>query len=141
MKETIEKSLSEADHRKLLTLARDMRKNAWAPYSNFKVGAAVLTAKNHLFFTGCNVENASYGLTMCAERVAIFKAISEGETNFLALAISVEIEKTSSDAERMPCGACRQVMSEFMKPNSIVLVDGVGSFLLQDLLPQAFRLK
>ena len=92
---------------KLLTAARAARENAHAPYSNFRVGAA-LRAKSGRVFTGCNVENSTYGLTICAERVAIFKAISEGERGFDALAVV-----TDTDQLTQPCGACRQIIWEF----------------------------
>ena len=93
----------------LIAAARAARENAYAPYSNFRVGAA-LRASSGRVFGGCNVENASYGLTVCAERVAIFKAVSEGEKHFSAIAIAAD-EKTFTS----PCGACRQV---------IVIVEG-----------------
>ena len=90
----------------LVALARDARQRAHAPYSNFHVGAALLAASGEIV-TGCNIENASYGLTLCAERVAVFKAISEGILRFEAIAVAVD-----SPRETAPCGACRQVMWE-----------------------------
>lgn len=113
--------------------------NAYAPYSNFKVGAAVL-AESGRIYSGCNVENASYGLSVCAERVAILKAVSEGEREIRAVAIS-----NSSGKPSPPCGACRQVMAEFApkdEPMMTYLVSdqGVETYTLDDLLPHAFRL-
>jgi cytidine deaminase len=96
-----------SDSNSLLAAARSARDNAHAPYSNFRVGAA-LRAKSGRVFTGCNVENATYGLTVCAERVAIFKAISEGERGFDAIAVV-----TDTDQLTPPCGACRQIIWEF----------------------------
>ncbi|MEG1479404.1 MAG: cytidine deaminase [Kiritimatiellia bacterium] len=104
----------------LLSLARDAAQKAYAPYSHLTVGAALLGA-NGTVYCGCNVENASYGLTNCAERTALFKAVSDGCTNFQALAIA---------APRLisPCGACRQVMSEFCAPElPVYLTDLEGT--------------
>jgi cytidine deaminase len=98
--------------------AREASRNAYAPYSNFYVGAAIVT-KDGTIHTGCNVENASYGLTVCAERAAIFKAVSEGETEFVALAVV-----TANGGA--PCGACRQVFFEFARPESRVIVADVN---------------
>ncbi|MEW6545525.1 MAG: cytidine deaminase [Bacillota bacterium] len=91
----------------LVELAKGARELAYAPYSGFAVGAALLTRSGDVF-TGCNVENASYGLTVCAERVAIFKAVSQGHREFVALAVVADTEGVC-----LPCGACRQVMREF----------------------------
>ena len=103
------------DHDKLLAAAKAARENAHAPYSNFRVGAA-LRAKSGQIYTGCNVENATYGLTVCAERVAIFKAISEGERGFDAIAVV-----TDTDQLTPPCGACRQIIWEFCGDVDIIL--------------------
>lgn len=124
------------DYKKLVSKAFDGRKNAYAPYSNFKVGAAVL-AENGKVYTGCNIENASYGATNCAERTAIFKAVSEGNRIIEAIAIvGVENDYT------YPCGVCRQVISEFAsKDTKIILGKGKGEYLvktLDELLPGAF---
>ena len=111
--------------------------SAYAPYSNFKVGAAVLGASGRTY-SGCNVENASYGLSVCAERVAIFKAISEGEKQIEAIAIA-----NSSGKPAFPCGACRQVMAEFAADDMEVYLvsdEGVERHTLAELLPHAFRL-
>ncbi|MEL9990711.1 MAG: cytidine deaminase [Thermoproteus sp.] len=121
----------------LIEKAREALKNAYAPYSKFRVGAAVLT-KSGKIYTGANVENASYGLTVCAERVAVFKAVSEGDRDIEAVAVVVESEEPVA-----PCGACRQVIAEF-NPNALVIMataDGrkVVTANLKDLLPMAFR--
>ena len=124
---------------KLILLAEKARENAYAPYSGFKVGAALLTEDGKIY-TGCNIENASYGLTLCAERNAIFKAISDGERNFTKIAIVGGKENTSCPA--YPCGACRQVMAEFCKEDLIILVkngDRVEEYLLKDILPFSFN--
>ena len=118
----------------LLNIAAQASQEAYAPYSKFHVGAALLT-ENGAVFTGCNVENASYGLTLCAERVAIFKAISAGVRSFQAIAISVP-------GGGSPCGACRQVMNEFNPHLPIILGDPTGKIMsettLDILLPAAF---
>jgi len=95
------------DDRKLLAMAEDIKKNSYSPYSKFRVGAAVL-AKSGKVFTGVNIENASFGATVCAERTAVFKAVSEGEREIAAVAIS-----SDSDEYTFPCGICRQVLREF----------------------------
>lgn len=126
----------------LLTAARDARANAHAPYSKFHVGAAVLL-DNGLSFTGANVENASYGLTCCAERVAIFAAKTQHpRARIIALAVSAGADdfKHETHHTRMPCGACRQVMMEFMTPDTPVCIDGVGDHALSELLPVPFKL-
>ena len=130
----------------LVQAAKEAQKNAYAPYSKFKVGAAVLTTKGKVF-TGCNIENASYGLTVCAERVAIFKAVSEGHRNFKAIAITAQ--QTGRPADRQteltyPCGACLQVMAEFAPGIAIILSNGRGktkTLKLKNLLPKQFKLK
>ena len=108
---------------------------AYAPYSNFRVGAALLTSDGKLY-CGCNIENASYGATMCAERTAIFKAVSEGATKIEKIAVVCE-----AGTPAYPCGMCLQVLSEWMDPKGTVLLtdcDEVLSFRLEDLLPHAF---
>ncbi|AZV56734.1 cytidine deaminase [Clostridium sp. AWRP] len=124
------------DYTNLVSKAFEGRKNAYAPYSNFKVGAAVL-AEDGKVYTGCNIENASYGATNCAERTAIFKAISEGNRAIKAIAIvGVENDYT------YPCGVCRQVIAEFAsKDTEIILGKGEGEYIvktLDELLPGAF---
>lgn len=119
----------------LIAAARQARENAHAPYSNFRVGAAVW-AKSGRIYTGCNVENASYGLTCCAERVAIFKAVSEGERGFDAVAVV-----TDADTLTPPCGACRQVIWELCGDVPVILADLAGNseqLSSGELLPRAF---
>jgi len=116
----------------LVAQAQAARQRAYAPYSNFGVGAALLTRDGRVF-TGCNVENASYGLTVCAERIAVFKAVSEGCHDFAAIAVV-------SDTGATPCGACRQVLVEFGVDQVIVAyADGRHTiFTLDELAPHAF---
>jgi cytidine deaminase len=119
----------------LIAAARQARENAHAPFSNFRVGAAV-RAKSGRIYGGCNVENASYGLGCCAERVAIFKALSEGERGFDAIAVV-----TDADTLTPPCGACRQVIWEICGDVPVILADLAGnSERLQsaELLPRPF---
>lgn len=118
----------------LIEIARQYRENAYTPYSHFKVGAAVLTASGKVY-GGCNIENSSYGLTNCAERTAIFKAVSEGEREFAALAVIAD-----TDGPCSPCGACRQVIADFRIPRIIManLKGDVKTMTLGDLLPFAF---
>ncbi|OGV64959.1 MAG: cytidine deaminase [Lentisphaerae bacterium RIFOXYA12_FULL_48_11] len=124
---------------KLLTDARTAANCAYAPYSKYRVGAALLTADDTIF-TGCNVENSSYGLTICAERVAIFSAISAGKRKFKALAIVSKGKKSPS-----PCGACRQVLAEFSRniPIYFASASALKKFRCipsADLLPESFKL-
>lgn len=107
--------VDQATIARLVEAARLARQSAYAPYSRFAVGAAVLTRSGKVV-TGCNIENASFGLTVCAERVAILKAVSEGETAFIALAVVTSIDGS-------PCGACRQVMAEFTLDMSVIIAD------------------
>ncbi len=121
----------------LLALADKAMENAYAPYSDFKVGAALLCSDGTVF-TGCNIENASYGATNCAERTAIFKAVSEGHREFDAIAIV-----SSGGGETYPCGICRQVMGEFAPNLRIVLRDNEGtvtSYNFADIMPKFFSL-
>ena len=126
----------------LCTLAIKSMKNAYSPYSGYKVGAALL-CDNGKTFTGCNVENSSYGATVCAERTAIFKAVSDGERDFSMLAVAGGKENELSD-KFLPCGICRQVMAEFCKPDFTILVvtdqSTYKEFTLSELLPNAFSL-
>ena len=120
----------------LVTAARQAREHAMAPYSHFKVGAALETADG-VIITGCNVENASYGLTVCAERVAMFKALSEGHRHFIRLAVVADTEAPTS-----PCGACRQVLWEFGPEIDVVLANlttVTGRYRLSELLPHPFN--
>ena len=123
----------------LIALAEKVRENAYAPYSGFKVGAALLTAENEVFL-GCNVENAAYGETVCAERTAIFKAVSEGKRCFSKIAI-VGGKDGELPQPAYPCGACRQVMSEFSGENFTIIIKDNGctkEYNLKDLLPFSF---
>jgi cytidine deaminase len=119
----------------LLRAALDARKNAFAPFSHFHVGAAVEDDTGRIH-TGCNVENATYGLTVCAERVAIFKAISEGARKFRRVAVAADTDRLTP-----PCGACRQILWEFCGDVEVVLVNPRGqteSFRLRELFPRGF---
>ncbi len=125
--------LNEEIAQNLVSQAVVVRRLAYVPYSKFPVGAALLT-KSGKIYTGCNVENASYGLTVCAERVAIWKAVSEGETEFEALAVATNIGGS-------PCGACRQVMAEFAPEMPVLIADLAGKITtmnVAELLPLAF---
>jgi cytidine deaminase len=124
---------------RLVTLARTAAQGAYCRYSRYRVGAAVLAGGK--FYTGCNIENASYGLTVCAERVAIFNAISDGQRKLDALAVACpDASSGASTGSKMPCGACRQVLAEFGTPDMLIIVDGIGDFRVADLLPDAFHL-
>lgn len=123
----------------LLAEARLHGQRAHVPYSNFRVGAAVLTADGTTV-GGCNVENASYGLSNCGERTALFAAVAAGHAQLVALAVSCLDGDVSQPATLMPCGACRQVMAELLRPDAVVVVDGVGQFRLDELLPNPFQL-
>jgi len=122
---------------KLADLAKEIAKKAHAPYSNFRVGAAVITDSGNIY-TGCNIENASYPATICAEDVAVFKAISEGETNINTLAVAcIDAE---SDTAIFPCGISRQRMSEFNTENVIVVNnDGYKKYKFSEILPFDFK--
>ena len=125
----------DAHYDTLIAAARAAREHAHAPYSNFRVGAAV-RAKSGRIVTGCNVENATYGLTLCAERVAIFKAISEGERGFDAVAVVAD-----TDALTPPCGSCRQILWEFCGDIEIALVNPRGkteTYRMSYLFPKPF---
>lgn len=132
-------NLSPEEKKQLLDSARQALKKAYAPYSNFHVGAAVLTESGEIF-TGCNVENASYGLTICAERAAIFTAVQQ--TTARKLAIVAVAVANGEDLPCSPCGACRQVIFEFGE-NALVIFkaqSGYQEMLITDLLPESFRL-
>jgi len=127
--------LSEEDSQSLIAAAQRARLQSVAPFSNFLVGAAVRT-ENGKVYTGCNIESASYGLTVCAERVAIWKALSEGERHFTELAVVADTESLTP-----PCGTCRQIIWEFAKSASIIFANLKGereTFQIRDLLPRAF---
>jgi homotetrameric cytidine deaminase len=123
----------------LIEKARECLSNAYAPYSGFPVGAAVVDNYGRIF-SGANVENASYGLTICAERVAIFSAIAAGATRIKAIAVTAEKLKPVT-----PCGACRQIMAEFCEAGTPVFLEAGRGEILQrsvgELLPEAFALK
>lgn len=122
------------DLQALIDAARKARAHAYAPYSKYQVGAAVLAGSGRMY-SGCNVENVSYGLSVCAERVAIFKAVSEGEREIAALAVVTENGAT-------PCGACRQVLFELGSIARVIISKSDGTFresTLDDLLPDAFE--
>ena|SRR5579871_2958616 len=124
----------------LLAQAREAARSAYCPYSHFPVGAAVATDQG--VFVGCNVENASYGLSICAERVALFHALAHGARRITGMAVScINAGPEAPPGSRMPCGACRQVMAEFLPPDCPVFVDGSGAWRVADLLPQAFQLE
>ena len=131
------------NNKDLVKLAFDAMQNSYSPYSHCKVGAALLT-KSGKVYLGCNIENASYGVTNCAERTAFFKAVSEGETEFSKIAIVGGFEGNVTDMF-MPCGVCRQVMAEFCSSDFEVLVasskENFESFKLCELLPYGFNEK
>jgi cytidine deaminase len=131
--------MTEGSSRKehLIALAKKARKKAYAPYSHFSVGAALL-AESGQVYAGCNVENASYGLSICAERVALFKAVAAGEQRFKAIAVVTETMAT-------PCGSCRQVLAEFGDDElQVIVADPEGQteiYTLGELLPASFTSK
>lgn len=123
-------------YKKLIGEAEKARKKAYTPYSKFKVGAAILTSEGRIF-SGCNIENASFGLTICAERVAVFKAISKGFKKFEAIAIIADTLRPC-----YPCGACRQVILEFGEDITLVMANLKGDIKInkiKELLPEAFN--
>ena len=124
----------------LLMRARKAATRAHCPYSSFHVGAAVRCDDGSVI-DGCNVENASYGLSICAERVALFTAISQGKRPLELVVSCVDAQTDAAPGSRMPCGACRQVMQELLPSNASVRIDGVGSMTLDQLLPAPFELR
>lgn len=126
--------LTDEERHFLIDLANEARRRAYAPYSNYPVGAALRT-KSGKMFTGVNVENAAYPTGMCAERTAVFKAVSEGEREFEVIAVVTDNGGT-------PCGACRQVLAEFGQDTIVLIANGEGELLqemtVKDLLPGAF---
>jgi cytidine deaminase len=130
MEMAMEKTLQQ----KLINAAIEARERAYTPYSHYKVGAALLLADGSIV-TGCNIENAAYSPTICGERVAIFKAVSEGLYDFSAIAVVTENGGS-------PCGVCRQVMSEFMLDGTVLIADKDGQLIeelsVKELLPRAF---
>ena len=126
----------------LMRAAREARKMAYAPYSRYQVGAALLCADGRVF-TGCNVENAAFGPCNCAERTAIFKAVSEGVREFTAIAVTGGFEDAAEPDDCTPCGVCRQVMAEFCRPESFEIImgrtdDSLRTRTLGELLPESF---
>ena len=123
----------------LLQLSRRIRNNAYAPYSGFSVGAAALFSNGQIY-VGVNVENASYCLTNCAERSAVFAGVTAGCVQIDQIAISAQNKHGELLTAFTPCGACRQVLAEFGHRDTLVIVDGAGTFLLSELLPHAFQI-
>ena len=134
--------MTEEKKRDLCRAATDAMRYAYVPYSGYSVGAALLT-KDGTVYTGCNIENASYTPTVCAERTAVFKAVSEGKRTFAAIAVAGGREG-AVDGSSLPCGVCRQVLSEFCPPDfSVLIVEKEGKYReyrLDELLPHAFDL-
>ncbi len=133
------KKLTAQTRDRLLRSARKAMKNAYAPFSKFKVGAAILTSKGDVFL-GCNVENSSYGMTNCAERTAIFSAVAEKGPKLEILAVAVT---NARGVPCSPCGACRQVIYEF-GPEAVIFYQGKNGWTespITELLPEGFRLK
>ena len=127
------------DYKSLMVEAQNARKNSYSPYSHFRVGAALLT-KGGKIYTGCNIENAAYSAANCAERTAIFKAVSEGERDFEAIAIVGGMEGETSEF-CAPCGVCRQVIAEFCKKDFKIILGNEKNykvFTLDEILPYAF---
>jgi len=128
--------MNKSTQTRLLRAARAASRNAYAPFSKLKVGAAALAASGRIF-SGCNVENSSYGLTVCAERVAIFKAVSAGQRDIRAVLVYADTPRLTP-----PCGACLQVITEFSENPEVVLSNGraASTYRLRQLLPHEFRL-
>jgi cytidine deaminase len=127
--------MKDEERAMLIGAAARAREHAHAPYSKFRVGAALRTNSGRIF-TGCNVENSTYGLTLCAERVAVFKALSEGERSFDAVAVVADTQRLTP-----PCGACRQILWEFCRDAQVILANLGGQIIVRrmsDLLPDAF---
>lgn len=127
-------SVTNEERKQLVSLALEARQRAYAPYSNYPVGAALMT-KSKRIYTGCNIENASYPLTICGERAAMFNAVSQGSTDFDTIVIATRNGGS-------PCGACRQVMAEFSLDMKVIIVDQDGAVTMEttvaELLPAAF---
>jgi cytidine deaminase len=131
------------DREALLITARAAARHAYVPYSRFHVGAAVLCADGTVV-PGANVENASFGLAMCAERSALFAAVGSGQVpgrDLLAVAVTCPDGDPTDVASHMPCGACRQCLVELLVVDGVVILDGVGTFRPAELLPDAFRIE
>ena len=127
---------------KLIALAQEARTMSYCPYSGFAVGAALLCVDGSVY-TGCNIENAAFGPTVCAERTAVFKAVSEGQREFAAIAVVGGMAGQEISRECPPCGVCRQVLREFCEDDFPVYLSGDGetvrTILLKELLPESFR--
>jgi cytidine deaminase len=123
----------------LLEAARNASRNAYCKYSDFPVGAALLTDDGRLF-SGANVENASYGLSICAERATVFAAVAAGGRKIHRMAVSCSKGDTARPETLMPCGACRQVLAEFATPDFVIIIDGVGPLAMAEILPKPFQL-
>ena len=144
MKEEVRQEAMIPDNdtiRELIAAALKMRKRAYCPYSEYSVGAALLTRSGRIF-GGCIIENAAYPDTVCGERTAIFKAVSEGEPDFLAIAVAGG-KCGHPEGYRVPCGSCRQVMSEFCDPDRFFIIaarstEDFKMFTLRQLLPESF---
>ena len=138
-------NVKDLDHGTALSLYRqavEAREKSYSPYSRFAVGAALLTSDGKVY-TGCNIENAAYGPSNCAERTAFFKAVSEGERSFCAIAIAGGPAGSQPSEPCPPCGVCRQVMQEFCRPESFLIILGDASedlktYTLSELLPLGF---
>ena len=138
---------AEVNEALLIKKAQEAAEFAYAPYSGFRVGAALLCADGQIYI-GCNVENAAYGVSNCAERTAIFKAVSEGVQHFRAIAITGAFANESGDKRRftMPCGTCLQVMTEFCNPDEFIVfaanpLGELKRYTLRELLPHSFALE
>lgn len=123
----------------LVIEARHAAERSYSPYSKFAVGCALRTPDGQITH-GANIENASYGLTICSERCALFAHVAAGKPAPTTLAVTCPNGDRDDPDSNMPCGACRQVMQELLAPGAVILVDHVGRFTLDDLLPRAFRL-
>jgi cytidine deaminase len=139
VQQSISQAMMKFDSAKLVRAAAKAREGSVSPYSRFKVGAALLTASGKII-GGANVESASYGLTCCAERIALFKALTDGEKNFVAVAVVARW-----DGGPMPCGACRQLLAEYAPAAKVFIADSddlkkIKTFTVRGLLPRAFRL-
>lgn len=136
------RNISELSKKELIKRAFSAQKKAYTPYSHFQVGAALLAADGTVY-EGCNIENASYGATNCAERTAFFRAVYEGKREFLAIAIVGKPEAAEEFERCAPCGICRQVMAEFGRPEEFLIIlptseNDYEEYLLKDLLPLGF---
>ena len=137
------KEAKSMNKEKLVKIAYEAQKLSYSPYSGFQVGAALLAADGKVY-TGCNIENAAFSPTNCAERTAFFKAVSEGEKEFLARAVVGNKKEAPKEEWEFctPCGVCRQVMLEFVNPDEFLIYSGKGedirTFTLKELLPESF---